>query len=159
LRANQHTDFEKPRGVSHVEVRHGYAQVHVSGIAGNLTRERLSILRAVADSEISIDFLKLTQSGLSFLVAEGRSEDIEAALSPLELHFSIRKGRSIVLVHAVNMRDEEGLIARIVRDVILSGATVSHIGDMHNRMLMVVDSAEAERVADQFRESLVEAAR
>lgn len=153
---NHHTDFEKPRGVNHVEVRDGYAQVHVSALTGNRPLQRLEVLEAVAMAEVSLDFLKLTQSGLSFLVPENRSEDVERALAPLGAKFSLHKGRSIVLVHAVNMRDEEGLIAGIVRDVILSGATVSHISDMHNRMLMVVQTPEAAHVADRFRESLME---
>ena len=155
----QETSFEKPRGVSRVEVRHGFAQVHVSGIAGDLTSERLSVLQAVADQNVSIDFLKMTQSGLSFLIAEDECDEIDAALKPLELHFSVRPGRSIVLVHAVNMRDEEGLIASIVRDTILSGVKVSHIGDMHDRMLMVVDAEEAGRIAEQFETSLLGAGR
>ena len=153
------TSFEKPRGVSRVEVRHGFAQVHVSGIVGDLMTERLAVLAAVADAGISLDFLKLTQSGLSFLVPQDKSSVVETALQPLELHFTVRDARSIVLVHAVNMRDEEGLIASIVRDTIASGARVDHIGDMHDRMLMVVGADDAERVAAFFENSLVGAGR
>ena len=153
------TSFEKPRGVSRVEVRHGFAQVHVSGITGDLTAERLNVLAAVAEAGISLDFLKLTQSGLSFLVPQERSAEVEKCMPRLELHYTVRGGRSIVLVHAVNMRDEEGLIASIVRDTIASGARVNHIGDMHDRMLMVVDAEDADRVAAHFHTSLVGANR
>jgi aspartokinase len=156
---NQGTEFEKPRGVSHVEVRHGFAQVHVSQITGALMAERLNVLRAVADAGVSIDFLKMTQSGLSFLVPEDRSGEVETALKPLELHFKVLPSRSIVLVYAVNMRDEEGLIAAIIRDTISSGARVNHVGDMHDRMLLVVDAEEADRLASQFESSLMGAGR
>lgn len=152
---SQGTEFEKPRGVSHVEVRHGFAQVHVSSITGSLTAERLNVLKAVSDAGISIDFLKLTQSGLSFLVPEDCSSKVENALKPLELQFTVTPQRSIVLVHAVNMRDEEGLIAAIIRDTISSGARISHVGDMHDRVLLVVDAPEAERLAGQFKTSLM----
>ena len=112
-------------------------------------------MRAVAQAGISIDFLKLTQSGLQFLVPAQTSEAVEAALRPLELHFSVRSERSIVLVHGVNLRDEEGLIASIVRDTIANGARVDHIGDMHDRMLIVVDSSEADSLAVYFQTALV----
>src|SRR5579863_2742492 len=116
------TDFEKRRGVSRVEVRDGFAQVHVSRIQDHLMEGRLSVLQCVAEAQVSIDFLKLTPSGLSFLIPEGQSEAVEQALKKCEIHTTVRPGRSVVLVHAVNMRDEEGLIARIVQEVIASGA-------------------------------------
>lgn len=155
---NQGTEFEKPRGISKVEVRTGFAQVHVSRLKGNIMDERLRVLKAIADVGISIDFLKITPSGLSFLVPEGAG-DVDAALSPLEVHFSVRNGRSIVLVHAVNIRDEEGLIANIVQTAIATGATIDHVSDMHDRILLVMQHADAERVEQHFRGSLlVEAA-
>lgn len=42
------------------------------------------------------------------------------------------------MVHAVNIRDEEGLIAKIIKAAISTSAHVDHIGDMHDRLLMVV---------------------
>jgi len=152
------TEFEKRRGVSNVEVREGFAQVHVAGLTKNLVTERIRVLRAIADAEVSIDFLKLTPSGLSFIVRDDLSEPVFNALEGCEVEFTVVKDRSIVLVHAVNIRDEEGLIARIVQTVIASGAKVDHIGDMHDRMLLVLQRQDAERVARQFRRTLLEAA-
>jgi aspartokinase len=154
---NQGTEFEKPRGVSSVEVRPGFSQVHVSTLQGDVMEERLRVLLAIADREISIDFLKLTPGGLSFLVPEDRSADVEAALRPLGTQFTVRQERSILLVHAVNIRDEEGLIAKIVERAIASGATIDHVSDMHDRMLMVMEQGDAQRVAESFRGELMEA--
>lgn len=117
--------------------------------------ERLRALKAVGDEQISIDFLKLTPSGLSFLVAEDRADRIREILQGTGFHFSVRSGRSIVLVHAVNMRDEEGLISRIVQTVIGTRVSVDHIGDMHDRLLLVVKEEEAEKLAASFKESLM----
>lgn len=153
-RALAETEFEKKRGISAIEVRPGFAQVHVSRLGRQLTEQRLRVLRAVADVEVSIDFLKLTPSGLSFLVPEDRADVVSQALEGSEVHFSVRKDRSIVLVHAVNIRDEEGLIASIVKEAIASGVTVDHVGDMHDRLLMVVKSDDAHRVAEHFRTTL-----
>lgn len=150
------TEFEKKRGVSNIEVRRGFAQVHVSDLEGDLVLERLRVLRAIADADINIDFLKLTPSGLSFLAAEDRAETVHLALAGAGVSFVAQKSRSIVLVHAVNMRDEEGLIASIVQAAIASRAIVDHIGDMHDRLLMVLDSADAERLAARLRKELVE---
>ncbi len=152
--APRETDFEKRRGVSRIEVRRGFAQCHVSQIEQNLMSRRLEALRAVAEAGVSIDFLKLTPSGMSFLVPEDKSSAVEDALRATNLHFSVRKGRSIVLVHAVNMRDEEGLIANIVQLAIGCGTTIDHIGDMHDRMLMVVPTSDADRVGKHIKTSL-----
>src|SRR5690349_1864487 len=100
------TDFEKRRGVSRIEVRDGYAQVHASRIPEPIMEGRLEVLQTVADAQVSIDFLKLTPSGISFLIPEGQSEGIGVVLEKANIHCTVRPGRSVVLVHAVNMRDE-----------------------------------------------------
>jgi aspartokinase len=141
------TAFERPRGVCEVELRGGYAQVHVSRLCEPLMDERLRVMHAIAKADISLDFLKLTPSGISFLVPEEKASVVSEALEPTGVKFSVRGKRSIVLVQAVNMRDEEGLIANIVRIAIASGAQMDHIGDMHDRVLIVVDAKDAEGLA------------
>jgi aspartokinase len=144
--------FEKQRGISQVEVRGGFAQVHVSQIRENIHERRLQVLKAVREASVSVDFLKLTPSGLSFLISEAHSGDIERALEPLNLHCSIRKDRCVVLVHAVNMRDEEGLTAQVVQRAIASGAIVDHVSDMHDRMLIVAEMKYATTLQQLFSE-------
>ncbi|AIE86712.1 hypothetical protein [Fimbriimonas ginsengisoli] len=154
--ADRETEFEKRRGVSRLEVRHGFAQVHVSQIEGDVMRGRLFVLEAVTNAAISIDFLKLSPSGMSFLVPEDKGEEVERAIEPTGVHFSIHSARSILLVHAVNIRDEEGMIASLVQTLIGTGAEVDHLGDMHDRMLMVLRTEDVERVAERFQETLTE---
>jgi aspartate kinase len=150
------TDFEKKRGVSRIEVRPGFAQVHVSRLDENLMESRLTVLKALADAQVSIDFLKLTPSGLSCLVSEAKEGVVTAALESCTIHYSVRCGRSIVIVHAVNMRDEEGLIAKVVQQAIASNARIEHICDMHDRMLIVVHGEDAEQLKDWLEKVLVE---
>lgn len=152
---SQETAFEKPRGISNVETRDGYAQVHVSRLAEPIVLERMRVLSAIAEAGISLDFFKLTPSGVSFLVPEDCYQEVENALQPLEVHFSINTDRSIVLVHAVNMRDEEGLIATILKEAIATGVEIFHIGDMHDRLLLVVQKEDVERLVTPIQENLV----
>lgn len=149
------TAFEKRRGINSVEIRTGYVQVHVSKLAQPLPESRLNVLAAVADAGVSIDFLKLTQSGLSFLVPEESSSAISDALSELDVHFSIRDNRHILLVHAVNMRDEEGLISRVLLESISSGVQVDHVSDMHDRMLVVVKAEDSATLKSRIEEKLM----
>jgi len=149
-------DFEKRPGVNRVEVRHGHAQAHVFSLPAPVMDERLRVLKAVSDAGISIDFLKLTEEGLSFIMSESDKGVVQRTLSACGVNHSILESVSVVLVHAVNMRDEEGLIAGIVQQAITSGAKMSHIGDMHDRLLLVVESKDADRLADQFRRSFLE---
>jgi aspartokinase len=133
--------------------------VHVSRLPAPLMDGRLRVLGAVGDGGISIDFLKLTQSGLSFVVPEESADSVSGALASLDVHFTIRQNRSILLVYAVNMRDEEGLIAQILLEGISSGVRVDHVSDMHDRMLIVVDNAEAKKLKTRIEEKLVNLAR
>ncbi len=144
------TDFEKRRGISHLDLRTGLAQVHVAGLGGDgsggdAMPARIALLRELGGAGVSIDFLKLTPTGMSFVV---RAEEAEAVRRSLEgAAFAIEADRAILLVHAVNMRDEDGMIAGILRRAIGSGITVDHASDMHDRMLLVLRQDHAERLA------------
>jgi len=148
------TEFEKRRGISRIEIREGYVQVHVAGLQEPLMPSRLAILQAIRDAEISLDFLKLTTNGLSFLVTADQSGAVQATLEGQAPELSVRQDRRVVMVHAVNMRDEEGLIARIVAAAIASGAQLEHVGDMHDRMLIVTDGPGATLVSQAIRSRL-----
>lgn len=149
------TAFEKRRGVSRVEVRRGFAQVHVSDLKGDLAQARLLTLEAIAGAGVSLDFLKLTPDGLSFVVREADADALKEALVGLNVTVDVIPDRHIVMVHAVNMRDEEGLIAQIVLTSISSDAAIDHIGDMHDRTLMVVDARHSDRVQKQVEKVLL----
>jgi aspartokinase len=150
------TAFEKKRGVSSVEVRSGFALVHVDGLGEPLMQKRIGVLRAIANIPVSIDFLKLTTDGLSFLARHDQAPSIRQALDGIGVRNSVSDDRSIVLVHAVNIRDEEGLIARIIQEVIQLAVSVDHVGDMHDRLLLVLENEDAKRIAAHFQRTLVE---
>src|SRR5689334_12813412 len=100
------TEFEKRRGISSVEVRSGYAQVHVTDLAEPLIASRLAVLEAAAEAKISLDFLKLTPDGMSFLVKEDEATHVEEALKKPDIQVAVQAGMDVVMVYAVNMRDE-----------------------------------------------------
>lgn len=149
------TEFEKRRGISRVEVRHGYAQVHINDLTEPLVGARLEVLEAAANGGVSLDFLKFTPDGMSFLVKEDSATDIEKNLK-IQPHISItvQKGRDVVMVHAVNMRDEEGLLASIVLQSIRSGASIGHVSDMHDRVLIVVGKEDSKKLKEQLEGNL-----
>lgn len=147
------TEFEKRRGISRVEVREGYAQVHVSDLAMPIVASRLEVLQAAADASISLDFLKFTPDGMSFLVSEDAAGAVEKALDKFG-EVLVQNGCHVVMVHAINMRDEEGLLASIVLQAIRSGTSVGHVSDMHDRVLMVVNKEDSARLKDQLEGSL-----
>ncbi len=142
--------FERPRGVGRVETRRGYCQVHVEGLPEPLVTKRLEALGALAEANVSIDFLKLTPKGFSFVAAADRAEDIERVLSGA----TVARDRTIVSIHAVNIRDEEGLLADIVREAIALGAQIDHVGDGHDRLLLVVGDDDAARIETHFRQKI-----
>lgn len=145
------TAFEKKRGISHVEVRTGFAQIRVSGLAHPWPAERLRVLEAIADAGISIDFLKLAPAGATFMVPDADAARAAETLQRAGIACELLENRHIVLAHAANMRDEEGLIARVMSEAIGSGVGLEHVTDMHNRILIVVGSDDSAPLADRLR--------
>lgn len=142
------TDFEKARGVNKLETRPGFSGVLVGGLKEPVMEGRLRVLEAVRTKGLSIDFLKFTGDGVSFLISDQHQNDVREALESTECQFEILPDRSIFTVHAVNMRDEEGLVARVVSEVISSGAKIDHLGDMHDRLLIVVSEEDAKKATE-----------
>lgn len=149
------TEFEKPRGVSQIEVRHGFAQVHVSNLSEPIAERRLGVLKSISDAKISLDFLKLTQGGLSFVVDEQKAPSAQSALEGSGATVSVQLGCSIVLVHAVNIRDEEGLVARLVSIATRENTRIEHLADMHDRLLLVTENEQAAKLADAYTRELI----
>ncbi len=149
--AQTEMEFEKRRGVNRVEVQPGYAQVHISGLGDGAPEGRLLALQLVKDSEVGIFFLKFSIGGLSFLVREEAVSKLKTAFGTAFKEFDIRLGCSIVFVHAINMRDEEGLLAEILSQAIASGANIEHIGDMHDRVCIACLASDAELIANAIK--------
>ncbi len=153
-RGTGETEFEKKRGINTVELRPGLTRALVSELPEPIMASRLKVLEVVRDAGVSIDFLKFAQGAMSFVAADADHKKLEAALKNVDGKAELEGDCCIVSVHAVNMQDEEGLVARIVSEVIASGEAVDHIGDMHDRLLLVTDSKTGERLAKKLRDRI-----
>lgn len=153
---HQETVFEKRRGVSAVEIQQGYTSVHIDHLTGCLAKERIKILEIIANKNISIQFLKLTLNGLAFVIQESDIPKVQDALHPYKKELIIYPSRSIVLVYAVNMRDEEGLIAEIVSIAITNQIKMNHLSDMHDRLLILTDAQQASLLAHSIKQEMME---
>ncbi len=150
------TEFERPRGVSDIQVRDGYSNVRAWGLESPLQASRIRVLAEVAEQSISLDFLKFTPDGLSFVVPDSDQSGVEEAMRRAGVQYETKGGRSVVLAHAVNMRDEEGLIARLVSRAIASGTSIDHMGDMHDRVLFVVSKDDVAKLEECLTNGLQE---
>ncbi|MBL8088025.1 MAG: hypothetical protein JNM85_08160 [Chthonomonas sp.] len=142
------TEFEKKRGISRIELRSEFTQIHVSNLAEPVMEWRLNVLEAIASQGVSVDFMKFSPSGVSCLVADRDAPLAERGLTSLGLEFTVHTDRSVVLVHAVNLRDEEGLIARILSVALGAGAPVDHLGDTHDRLLIATTESGAKVIQE-----------
>ncbi len=153
-RGTGETEFEKPRGINKVEIRPGLARAFISDLPQPLMDARLAILERVRNAGVSIDFLKFGNDAISFIAAEADHKQLVAALRDVNGTVEVEPGCCIVIVHAVNMQDEEGLVAKIVSQVIASGEDVDHVGDMHDRLLLVTDNKTGERLAKMLQSQI-----
>ena len=129
--------------------------MHVSLNRDDIAQARLDFLQQIADAGISLRFVKLTTAGISFLIDEEIEGQMRERLESMELEFEMLGRRSLVITHAPNMRDEPGLIARIIRFTIESGIEVGQVGDMHDRILLMVPSESADALCTLLNERLI----
>ncbi|MER3412644.1 MAG: hypothetical protein C4341_00065 [Armatimonadota bacterium] len=149
------TSIETARGISSVEVSNGHALVVVSGMHEDDSAQRmLDALRELKDADCSIDFLKISNSGFSFIVPESGADAAIRALRSAGFAADALGGRSIITVRAPNIRDESGLVARIAQLVVRSGATIEQLGDMHSSVQVVVETSRVEEAAGALRDCI-----
>lgn len=145
------TDFEMQLGINRVEVQTGFVQVHIGPLGLDANSARLGILKGLADAGVSHKYLKLTQNGLALVVAQDKAEVLDNVLGPFGVEFDLRCSRSLVMVYAMSLREEEGLVANVLRTVLAATNEVDHVGEMHDKVFVVVPDAVAEEVAGQIR--------
>lgn len=142
--------FDLPRGLGEPLLRDAYAQVLVTFPSQVEAKPgRLETLRLIQTAGLSIDFLKFTPNGLSFVICENQAREAVAQLKEIRAEVKLSEGRSILLIPAVNMRDDEGLLAHVLSEAIKTNAEILHIGDMHDRVLIVTDSEGAKEIKDK----------
>ncbi len=144
------TNFERPRGQVEVEITAGVTQVHLAGMAEPLPESRLAALRAMARAGVSIDFLKFTPSGFSFVCQDDDAPAVAESLRGLAQQIELQPDRCIASVQAANMRAEEGMIALIISQLAAIEAPILHLSDMHDRLLAVTDSAGARLISEEL---------
>jgi aspartokinase len=149
--------FDLPRGLGEPLVRDSYAQVLVSFSDQEAKNGRLEALNIIQSNGLSIDFLKFTHNGVSFVISADQAKKAAEVLANIDADVKLSEGRSILLIPAVNMRDDEGLLAHVLSEAIKTKAEILHIGDMHDRVLIVTDTEGAKEIAAKvqiLRESL-----
>jgi aspartokinase len=149
-KTHSQTSFETSRGISDITVSPGWSLVVVRGVdvAGNLEKA----LELLENGGFSIDFVKMGAGQFSFIIAEERQHEVVDVLSAQGFEASHHRSKAIIRVSSPNVRDESGLMARIAQIVIQSGATIYNVGDMHDCVMVVVQTEKSEKTAAALRE-------
>ncbi len=92
--------FEAPRGVTEVEVSHGFAQVQIWLGRPDLVLARIEALRVIAEAGISHKYLQLIPDGLALIIRDAQVAPLLEVLKAAELKFDLNEGRSMILVKA-----------------------------------------------------------
>lgn len=142
------TSFETARGIASVSVEPGYSLVVVRNLDEN---EKLRALEVIDRGQIPIDFLKLGKGQLSFLVKESDQQKAVDCLKETGFTSDHHRSKAIITIVAPNIRDESGLVARIAELAISSEAIIYCVGDMHNSVLVVVQTEKSEAIAALLR--------
>lgn len=144
--------FEAQRGISSVETAAGFALVQVFGMPSeDLPQRRIQCLEHLASNGVSFDFLRLSTDGFSFVVPGREAAKVETPLNELGVRFEQLSNQSLVTVSVPNLREENGLLAKIVEIVASTGVQVNSIGDTHTSILILLAANDATSVANVLR--------
>lgn len=143
----QCTLFERERGVTEVAVRSDLAHIAIHCDADG----RLAALRALADGQVPIFLLKLSDNGFSCVVRRANVERAVEILSGAGDPFERTENVALVSTIAGTMRDLSGVIARICDAMIEVDVRVLQTGDAYDAVHCLVAASAAERAADALR--------
>jgi len=143
------TFFETQRGISAVDVTPGFSLVVVKG--ADSPSSFAKALHTLKDGGVSFDFLKIGKAQISFIVEEKLQQDVVDAFQAAGFPASHHRSKAVVRVSSPNIRDESGLMARIAQIVLESGATIYNVGDMHDCVMVVVQTEKSQATADALR--------
>ncbi len=150
--AGERVSFERERGVSAIvvspEVTYLFVRVPDSS---DVPQQRLAILNALKQANISIFLIKLQRQGLSFGVQATEMERARAVLEEAGFSVTVKPQRVMVSVFAQNMRELHGVLARIAEILYESGAAIEQISDAHNRVTCLIEASKAPQVVAKLR--------
>lgn len=137
-------------GIAHIP---DLAQVKVptEGVAAS---KRLSVFKALADAEISLDLINVSPSEMCFTIRERQTERAREVLSQFELKAAIEKGFAKVSAVGAGMRGVPGVMATIVEGLTSAGIEIFQSADSHTSISCLVRSGDLSAAAtalhDQF---------
>jgi aspartokinase len=136
--------FERGRGVYAVETTAGLAHVVVQvGDDGRRVERLQRVLRALADAQIPIFLIKLHPESISFALESDLVTRAEDCLHGLAGECGARGDLSLVTITATSMRDLNDVMVTIAESLQQAGARLYGIGDSHNTVQCLVETAWA----------------
>ncbi len=128
--------------VSGIVYSGGRAQIKVSGTNAASVKE---LLRALAESDISIDLINVFPDNVVVTIDEERAEKAKAILGSLKIDHEIACGLGKVSAIGARMRGVPGVMARIIRALTDAGAAVLQTADSHMTISCLIRAEDAQR--------------
>src|SRR5947209_5123592 len=114
----------------------------------------MEMFERLAAARISIDQVTINQAGVMFVVEGDRGEEVRALLGDLNVAVRFREDCSKLSVVGEGMRDEPGVIHRIVSALSGSNVEIIHATDSNITVSILVPASDAARaeqaVHDEF---------
>jgi aspartokinase len=144
--------FERGRGVYALDVRHDLAHIEAPvGVDESRTERIQRLLRTLADNDIPIFLIKLHPMSVSFALETGHLSRAEDCLISLAGSWKTLPDLSLITVIATSMRDLNDVMVTIADSLQRAGARLYGIGDSHNTVQCLVETAHAEAAARELR--------
>lgn len=150
--SGERVSFERERGVSTITVSPEVAYLFVRAHAETEpVRVRQQVLDLLAQAQLSIFLIKIQRNGLSFAVPAEDLARVHQALAGAPLQITVKPHLRVVSIYGQNMRELHGVLARIAEILNEAGVAIEQISDAHDRLICLIDSAQAHEVAKRIR--------
>ena len=148
----ERVSFERERGVSIITVSPEVAYLFVRAHAETEpVRVRQQVLDLLAQARLSIFLIKVQRNGLSFAVLADDLARAHQALACAPLQITVKPHLCVVSIYGQNMRELHGVLARVAEILDEAGVAIEQISDAHDRLICLIDSAHAHKVAERIR--------
>lgn len=144
--------FERGRGVYRIDAMQGIAHV-VVGVGeddGRISRIQ-QILRTLADEHIPIFLIKLHRTAISFAIEDRRMDIAQQCLGGVAGECRTLPDLSLLTITAASMRDLSGVMVTIADSLQRAGARIYGIGDSHDTVQCLVETARAGEALQELR--------
>ncbi|MGM0409600.1 MAG: aspartate kinase [Bacillota bacterium] len=131
--------IESDRPITGVASRHNIIFVKIEPDKKNKYNSGLKIFKKLTEKEVSVDFINIRQSAISFIITEEKEHVLVDVLENENFNYKLSKNFVKISLVGGGMTGRPGIMARIVEALTDAGITIYQTTDSHTTISCLID--------------------